>query len=228
MTQHSLQQQYYTKKKDGFESYYSSIMLPHNFYGAPRRLMAKNEYIVAHASNPIIYKGRKGHIEVIKAISIANKNGYNVRVKFAGGGDNASLESLCALAKTLGIEDKVEFVGFLSKEELRQMLLEADLFVMPTRAEGLPRVIIEAMAVGLPCISTNVSGNSELLQPEFLLDNYSDIQLLSQKIIALLTDADLYAETSKHNFTISQQYEQLILQKRRDLFYSKLKEISQA
>ena len=60
-------------------------------------------------------------------------------------------------AKDLGIDDFVEFTGLLaSASEVRQKLKDSDMYVFPTLAEGLPRGIIEAMAVGLPCISSPV------------------------------------------------------------------------
>ena len=106
--------------------------------------------------------------------------------------------------------------------QLDDYLSSADLFVLPTKAEGLPRVIIEAMAKGLPCISTNVSGNPELLGARWLI-GYDDVLALTERIKELCSNAELYEATSTENFNNSCGYEASILEKRRDAFYTKLK-----
>lgn len=116
------------------------------------------------------------------------------------------------------------FLGYLQRDKLSSFLDNADLYVMPTKAEGLPRVIIEAMAKGLPCITTNVSGNSELIESQYLVDNYYDIDSWAEKIKKITTDKELYEKASSFNFNKSLNYEASVLQYRRDTFYSKLKE----
>ena len=225
VTERYLQKYYYTKKSTGFTSHYSSIFLDKSFYSAPRNWVAKDVYTIAHIAQPIVVtNGRKGHVEVIKALALLKQEGYNVRVRFAGHGNPEELLRLRNLAERLGVADRVEFVGLLPKQELRKLLLESDLYVMPTRAEGLPRAIIEAMAVGLPCISTRVSGNPELLQSQYLLD-YDDVRGLADTIKTFITDAQAYEEASNYNFANSLKYERSILQKRRDEFYSNLKRL---
>ena len=114
-------------------------------------------------------------------------------------------------------------MGYLNREELDKFLNEADIFVLPTRAEGLPRVIIEAMAKGLPCITTPVSGNPELVDERFLVP-YDDVALLADRIEELATTPNLYECTSRINYRRSKNYESSLLQARRDDFYNKLKE----
>lgn len=66
------------------------------------------------------------------------------------------------LAKELGIEERVKFMG-LSLNVSEIMVKEADVFVLPSRAEGLSNALLEAMSCGLPCIATTVGGNHELI-----------------------------------------------------------------
>lgn len=222
VTEKYLQQRYFSLKKDAFYSYYSSINLTADFYFSAREFPQKDMYTIAHVSSPIALDNRKGYVEIIKALSILKNKGLPVKIKFAGGGDQKAIDYYKTFAKNLGLSDRIEFVGLLSQDELRSFLIDADLLALPTKAEGLPRVIIEAMAVGLPCVSTNVSGNPELLQEEFLLD-YSDVDGFANKITELLTDEEKYKATSIHNFQKSKQYENTILQERRNEFYTHLK-----
>ena len=126
------------------------------------------------------------------------------------------------LAKKLGVENRVKFIGGVTRSRLSDYLESSDLYVMPTWAEGLPRVIIEAMAKGLPCITTPVSGNPELVSEHFLV-GYSDINTLADRIEELVKNKSIYEVTSKENFERSLQYEASVLEKRRDAYYTKLK-----
>lgn len=223
VTEHYLQQHYYPIKSNSFTSHYSSLALPQSFYSTPKHFPSGKQIVVAHTASPIEYNGRKGHIEVVKAIAILNKRGIDIKVQFAGNSKSGGIDKLKAFAEEQGIVDKVEFVGFLNRGEISRFLESADMYVMPTRAEGLPRVIIEAIAKGLPCITTPVSGNPELVDAHFLVP-YEDTQLLADRIEELISNSELYEQTSRTNFERSKKYEASLLQKRRDEFYLKLKE----
>lgn len=223
VTEFYLQRHYYPRTQNSFVSHYSSLSLPSEFYTGIRQYPNHTPIVIAHTANQIEYNGRKGHIEVIKAVQILTKRGINVKVRFAGKDYYGGIYQLQQLAQSLGITESIEFVGYLSREELDAFLNKADLYVMPTRAEGLPRVIIEAMAKGLPCITTPVSGNPELVGEHFLVP-YEKIEMLANRIEELCTNEDLYVETSSQNYKRSCQYESSILQTRRDTFYTKLRD----
>ena len=222
VTEHYLQRRYYTKLSNGFSSHYSSLALDKSFYSEPRKYPTNKQIVIGHVANQVEYNGRKGHNEVIEAISRLKSEGIYIKVSFAGKSYNNGVEKLKKMIKSLNVEDLIDFVGFLTREELDKFLMKTDLFVLPTKAEGLPRVVIEAMAKGLPCISTNVSGNPELLNSRFLID-YSDVDSLVYKIRELVKDERLYEMTSIENYNNSLKYEASLLQKRRDEFYNKLK-----
>ncbi|WP_017327477.1 glycosyltransferase [Synechococcus sp. PCC 7336] len=76
------------------------------------------------------------------------------------GGDRPQLE---ARVRQLGIREQVRFVGYKSRLEVRQCLQESDLLVLPSFAEGVPVVLMEAMAAGLPVVATRIAGISELV-----------------------------------------------------------------
>lgn len=99
------------------------------------------------------------------------------------------------------------------------------MFVFPTKAEGLPRAVIEAMAVGLPCISTPVNGIPELLDREFLL-NPNDTEGFAEKISFLVDNPLIMEKCSLRNISKAYEYEQNVLQSRRNKFYTKLRELA--
>lgn len=225
VTEFYLQKHYYSKKADAFTSYYSTLELPKEFYGFPKKYPKGKTFTLANVANQIQFNGRKGFNEIIEAISILKKKGVIVNAKFVGQDYHNGITQFMDLSRRLDVEKQIEFMGYLTRPELDDFLSSVDMFVMPTRAEGLPRVIIEAMAKGLPAISTPVSGNPELLDTHFLV-KYEDVQTLANRIEELIIDKELYEKTSFENFNNSQKYEATVLEKRRDAFYQKLEQIA--
>jgi glycosyltransferase involved in cell wall biosynthesis len=69
-------------------------------------------------------------------------------------------ESLC---RELGISERVHLPGWQSKEQLTQQYQQANLFIFPSRHEGMPNAVLEAMASGLPVVASRIAGNEELV-----------------------------------------------------------------
>lgn len=222
VTAHYLQSHYTSKRSDAFFANYSSLALNKSFYTKEREYPQKEMFTISHVCTQVQYNGRKGYNELVEAMKILKDRGVRVKVDFAGPDYHDGIRLLSELATKLGVSDRVHFVGGVNRQQLSDYLESSDLYVMPTWAEGLPRVIIEAMAKGLPCITTPVSGNPELVSEHFLVE-YSDVKTLADRIEELVTNEDLYEATSKENYERSQQYEASVLEKRRDAFYSKLK-----
>lgn len=222
VTEHYLQQHYFSTLPDAFTSHYSSLALPKDFYLSPRKYPQKEILTIAHVSNQVQFNGRKGFNQIIEAINILRDRNVYVQVNFIGPDYQGGTALLSDFAKSLGVEDRIHFMGWASRQQLSDYLNTSDFYVMPTTSEGLPRVIIEAMAKGLPCITTPVSGNSELITDHFLVD-YNDINTLADRIEELIKDKELYESTSADNYNRSLQYEESILEARRDKFYTQLK-----
>jgi glycosyltransferase involved in cell wall biosynthesis len=100
---------------------------------------------------------------------------------------------------------------------------QADIFVMPSRTEGLPRTMIEAMARGLPCIGSAVGGIPELLRPEDMVPA-GDASSLAGAIIKIAKNPKLRAKMSKINLKKSADYSDKVLHKQRTAFYEYLYE----
>jgi len=108
-------------------------------------------------------------------------------------GDGPQLESLKKLAFELELEDRVRFVGWQSKEQLLNLYQQANLFIFPSRHEGMPNAVLEAMACGLPVIATEIGGNEELVESgkTGLLVPAESVEALSVALKKLLPESAL-------------------------------------
>lgn len=222
VTEHYLQRRYFSTKEGHFESHYSTLSLNKSFFTGPRLFDETKIKTIAHVDLQIGLKSRKGTKEVIDAISILKKKNIVVNAKFAGDDWDNSTQAIMRYANELGVGSQIQCPGLLTRSQLSAFLEDADLFVLPTRAEGLPRVIIEAIAKGLPVITTPASGNPELVPSHYLVD-YSDVESLACRIEEIVTNKQAYENASRINYEHSLQYEGSILEKRRDEFYRNLK-----
>lgn len=218
VTEHYLQRRYGNPDPACVKTHYSSIALDREFYAAPRPRRNEGPFTICHVAHPIAGR-RKGQEELIRAARIAADEGIDLRLRFAGEGPMVTYFE--GLAAKLGLADRVQFVGFLDRRGLRRLLEESDAMVFPTHAEGLPRVVIEAMATGLPVVSTRVSGIPELLEERMMVAP-GNIEGLARRIVDLATDRELYRQTSQTNYRNSLKYESGLLQARRDAFYRRL------
>jgi glycosyltransferase involved in cell wall biosynthesis len=112
-------------------------------------------------------------------------------------GDGTLMDELKKLAECLGVGESIIFTGMV--QNTTRYLIEADIFVLPSRAEGLSNALLEAMSYGLPCIGTYVGGNVELFGEEgnktirageFIISKNG--LLVNQEDVKGLSDAMLY------------------------------------
>lgn len=104
---------------------------------------------------------RKGVYELIEGFAAAAKQNPKLRLCIAGNGEE---EKARACAQELGVTDKVEFAGWIGAERRNALLAQADIFLLPSHNEGLPMSVLEAMAWGVPVITTPVGGIPELIE----------------------------------------------------------------
>ena len=133
------------------------------------------------------YREQKGLDILLRSLPLVVRN-HQVRLNVAGSG--TGIELYRALAGKLGIEKHVAFLGFINRNELMNLYANADLFVLPSRRESFGMVLIEAMASGLPVVSTKVGAIPEVVRDgeTGILVNPDSPRELAEAICTLLDD----------------------------------------
>ena len=113
----------------------------------------------------VLYVGRltkpKGVMELIKGFSMAK---LQTKAHLYIVGDGPEQSAMVDLSKELGIFETVHFLGVV--DDVSQIYRTGDVLILPSYTEGLPRVIMEAFAAGIPVIGTNIPGIRQLIIPE--------------------------------------------------------------
>lgn len=133
---------------------------------------------------------QKGHSVLLEAIArLPDSLRQDWCFVWAGSGE--LMDELQSRAAQLNLADSILFLGHTNC--VPEWLYLSDAFVLPSLYEGLPLALMEAMSAGLPCLATNIDGNTELLhhQENGLLCDVCNPQSLSQALETLLTDAPL-------------------------------------
>ena len=134
----------------------------------------------------------KGEKDLIQALAMLRDRYSDLKVSFLGCG----AESLKSYCEQLKVYHLIEFLGAVSMTERIGFFRQADIFVLPTYAEAMPMAIIEAMAAGLPVISTTVGGIPEMIENgvDGLLFAPGDVNALADKISFLLDHQNIRTE----------------------------------
>lgn len=153
----------------------------------------------------------KGQKFVLMAMSKLKKK--NLLYKVVGKGTG---KILTQIAKKLDIENQFKVVGPIKHAAVFDFLDNLDLYIQPSKQEGLPRALIEAMSRGLPAIGSRTGGIPELLKEEFIFDKGSVRQLSN-----IIENFDLkkMAKESEINFQKSKEYYINNINKKRYDFY---------
>lgn len=126
------------------------------FFASHRHHTPSSRPAILFAGVLIPRKGVDVLIEAFRRVSVSCPTAW---LTIAGRGANMDYAAgLRARVAELGLAARVTFVGELDQRELARRMAEASVFVLPTYSEGLPRVVLEAMAVGTPVIATRTSG----------------------------------------------------------------------
>lgn len=140
----------------------------------------------------IIYVGRLAHEKgigyLIRAVAGLKKSNLDAHLKICG--DGPEKQALASLCEDLDLVDEVKFMGFLNAESLKQAYVDSDIFVIPSLSEGMPKVLIEAMAKALPVISTDVGGVSAIIDDgeNGLLVSPKSPEEITQAVLRIVND----------------------------------------
>lgn len=207
----------YPSRPGAVSTAYSSVDLPEEaFVPEPRRVdePPRPGTLISIGSLDQLYKGIDTLIEAVARLAADGAAPRLVHV-----GDGRFRPRLERLAAEVGVADRVSFAGTVpAGPAVRRRFDAADLVVVPSRTEGLPRALIEGMARGLPAIGTTVGGIPELLAEEDLVPP-DDPFALAAAIRRFLADPARLTAASARNLDRARDYSVGSLRPRRDRFY---------
>lgn len=154
----------------------------------------------------------KGQEYVLQAITKLKSKGIIFDYYLIGGGDNKRLREL---AKELGIEKQIVFVGPVKHKDIFNYLDNIDIYIQPSMTEGIPRSILEAMSRGCMAIGSRVGGIPELIDEKYLVARKNSNEIF--RILNNLTKTEL-KNIAVENYQKTQEYSFSILDEKRTEF----------
>ncbi len=162
----------------------------------------------------------KGQEYVIRAIAKLASHGIDIEYRLAGGRTRDDGNTyLTDLSKRLGVESRVSLCGPLSQAEMASFYDGLDIYVQPSKQEGLPRSVIEAMSRACPVLGSDIAGIPELLEDECLFEP-GDVDGICESIVSMLDKATMRT-AAKRNFAAACDYYRPVLDRKRMEFYDK-------
>ena len=152
---------------------------------------------------------RKDYATAIRAIALSS----NPKLHYFICGRGPEKENLEALAKELGVENQIHFLGF--RTDVKEIMAAADIFLFTTLQEGMPRSMMEAMAVGLPCIASAIRGNVDLIEngENGYVCAPKDANAFADAIAKLSQSREIREEISKKNLEKIKGYDVSVVEK---------------
>lgn len=200
--------------------YFSDVQLSGLTAKSPRPATNQTSWkLICVGSLEHLYKAQDVQID---AIARCRQQGLDVELILVGDGQHRP--ALTERAAQQGISAHVHFRGQVaSGEPIRDELDRADLFLLPSRQEGLPRAMIEAMARALPCIGSTVGGIPELLPAEDMVPP-GDADVLARKITEIVSNRERMHRMSARNLARAGDFQEDVLRERRLEFYRFVRE----
>lgn len=165
----------------------------------------------------------KGIMDLLKAIPLVTKEYKKIRFIFVGGGkEQDSMLKFCQREK---LEKYVKLTGYLFNDAIVHILHSSDIFTLPSYSEGFPLVILEAMAAGLPIVSTPVGAISEVIKngENGFLVSPGDHEALAEKITCLIKNENLRKKMASNNVEkIQQKYDLAVVTKIFEKIYQEI------
>ena len=191
-------------KKENYHTVYSGMRLD-KFYGAREKIDCRKkqrelgigveDFVIGNVARLESRKGHKFLIDAFKNLVEGQKDGHVKLLIIGEGNKRKYLENY---VRELNLGDRVIFSGY--REDVEGLMAVMDIFVLTSLREGLPRVLVQAAAVGMPSVAFNVDGVSEIIE-----DNYSgflvkagDVKQLTKRIIQYIDHKELLALHGKN------------------------------
>lgn len=176
------------EKAYGYENRYPITIISNGvdgsfFHPDESKVRGKKQCQLLFVSRLIEGKGLQYVIPYMDKIN--RESGKLVQLTIVG--DGPYRENLQHLVKQYEVEDYVKFVGMKNKEELLPYYQQADIFILPSLSEGMPNVVLEAMATGLPIVMTPCGGSKELVDDNGFIASTEEFV---QRIIELCKDEE--------------------------------------
>jgi glycosyltransferase involved in cell wall biosynthesis len=195
------------------------VLYSHNMIGEGNFTRFRHKIIIAHRhfvdftqfrimkkikerANIVGYIGRfseeKGILNFVKSIPLVLKNRKDIRFMLCGEGDLS--DEIIDIVRHEGLEAYVKLTGWVSHKEIPILLNDFKLLILPSYTEGLPNVMLEAMACGTPVLATSVGAIPDVVIEEktgFLLKSVLP-KHIAERIIDLFTYPDLLEKVSKN------------------------------
>jgi len=172
----------------------------------PEKGKFRKKYLIRDDEKVVLYVGRlhgsKGIDLIVEAFENIKNELNDVRLVIVGGGNTSTLEER---ARTLKVEDKVLFTGFVDHDEKIEAFVDADVFVTP-RFSGFPITFLEACACGTPIITTNKGDELDWIDDKVgYVVEYDKIQL-GNAILKILSDEQLRLKFRKECKSVIERY----------------------
>jgi glycosyltransferase involved in cell wall biosynthesis len=164
-----------------------------------------------HPVLSLLFVGRlhmqKGLDSLLRALHRLAPEYRNYRLSIVG--DGPERDTLAHLARDLQLADKIDFLGWVDRDRIPEIYAAADAFLFPSRDEGMPNAVLEAMAAGLPILATRISGSEELVvdRENGLLVAVDDIPAMAEALQLIIADPETrcrMGQASRHR--IEQHY----------------------
>ncbi len=169
---------------------------------------AVDDLLQRDCNNTVLFLGeigkRKGCYDIPKVIKLVIEQIPTVKFILGGSGSPEDEENIKRQCIALGVQQNVEFPGWVRGNEKDMLLRKADVFFLPSYNEGMPMSILDAMGYGLPVVSTNVGGISRIVHDgkNGICCNPGDIDTFSKGIVRLLLDNQFRNDCVKTSFEI--------------------------
>jgi len=221
VTNELLQRRYPTA---GFSVGVSDVVLSEDSFVCRSRVFS-NATPKTIISVAVMTNGYKGHHVMVDAIRICKA--MDVPLSLVMVGDGPLRCEIERRAEKEGVLDRIRFAGQLpAGAMIRAELDRADLFILPSLTEGMPRALLEAMARALPAVASRVGGVPEVIDSEFMVPP-GNAEALATKLKCVLSDPAKMSEMSACNFRRARDFEDSKLSSKRQAFYRQVQAMTE-